>query len=260
MVDVLNPGGPAVPPPGGPYVPPPAAGEPNPNPTPAPVQTPPVEPPPPAPKLPTPTPPAPLEPIKTPAPPPSPATPPGTDESLLGNLDDIKAPPIPAIKPTVESLKIPEGVPYPKEFLAEIAKESPTVEDAQARFDTAHKLFTLMQSGAKAKNLEWIQGLKKDAEVGGQAFEASVKLYKQGVVEEFGKQFAISLSKSLLDAEPNFFKAVVRRMRAKNPSPRVDGTPIPKEEPVADMHDLAKRIYKDMSAQTPVPARTSPTF
>jgi hypothetical protein len=259
MTDELKSGGPVPPPTGAPYVPPPDAGEPNPTSSSVPVQPtviPPAQMTPPPHKQQTPPPHTPAPPLQQApvAPEQQPPAPTGPTESLLGNLETVK--------PTVESLKIPDGVVYPKEFLSKIASTSSNAVEAQARFDTAHELFTLMQGGVAAKNLEWIQGLKKDPEVGGKNWEGSKDLYRKGVVEEFGVEFANSLAKSKLDAEPNFFKAVVRRMRAKNPSPVVLGDPIPKTEaePMT-IEQTAKKMYAGMSTgYQSAPRRTGPTF
>lgn len=239
MPDVLNPGEVVPPPPGGPYVPPPDTGVPPTNP-PVPVPKPQVVPPP-GPQAPVPQkPPTPAEPIKPAEPPAKPQEP--TDSLLSGEL-----PTAPPQKPTVENLKIPEGqIVYPKEFLTKIVSKAPSVEEAQARLDTAHELLTSIQAGASVKNKEWIESLRQDAEVGGKNWEASVKLFRLGVVEEFGAEFAKGLAFGKLDAQPEFFKGVVRRMRAKNPQPRVDGDPIQKEPEPSNLEEQATKMYAGM--------------
>jgi len=254
MPDVLNPGEAAPPPPGGPYVPPPDTGVPPTNP-PVPVPKPPVATPPPVPVQVPPKPPAPPEPAKPATPP---ATPPGSTDSLL----DGELPVAPPVKPTIENLKIPEGnIKYPQEFLTKIVSKAPSVEEAQARLDTAHDLLTTIQSGASVKNKEWIEALRQDAEVGGKNWEASVKLFRLGVVEEFGAEFAKGLAFGKLDAQPEFFKGVVRRMRAKNPSPRVDGDPIVKEPEPSNLEEQATKMYSGMkTGYGKAKPRTAPTY
>ncbi len=261
MVEPLQSGDSQGPPPGGPYVPPPESDA-LPNQSAIPVQQPVVLPPvvPPAPqssKQPVPQTPPPAPPLpKPPASQPS-AAPTGPTDSLLSG--DLPTPP-PA-KPTVEALKIPEGIIYPKEFLTNITSKAPSIEEAQARLDTAHKLITMIQSGASAKNKEWIEALRQDPEVGGKNWEGSVKLYKLGVVEEFGADFAKGLAFGKLDAQPEFFKGVVRRMRAKNPQPMVSGEPQPKEPEATTIEDLAKKTYAGMkTAYGKTKQRTAPTY
>lgn len=238
------------PPPGGPYVPPP---EPAANPTqaPVPVPRPPVAPPPVAPppvqappKPPVPATPPPATPPNAPAPAAQPpAAPTGPTDSLL----DGDLPAAPPVKPTVEALKLPEGnVKYPQEFLTKIVSKAPSQEEAQARLDTAHDLLSTMLAGASVKNKEWIEALRQDPEVGGKNWDASVKLFRLGVVEEFGADFAKGLAFGKLDAQPDFFKGVVRRMRAKNPSPRVDGEPIPVKTEPTTLEEQAKVMYGGM--------------
>jgi len=225
----------ATPPAGSPSAVPPATVAPTTTQAPVPVQQPPVETPPPARTFTPPPTAAPPQAVPAATPPAAP----GTTE-LLGNLE--------ALKPTVESLKIPEGIEYPKEFLSDIASSSQTIDEAQKRFDTAHKLFTTMQQGLAAKNSEWISSLKQDSEVGGTKWEGSLDLYRKGVVEEFGVDFAKRLASSKLDAEPNFFKAVVRRMRAKSPKPVVNGeqTPPPATDEPKTTEEFAKKTYAGM--------------
>lgn len=230
-----------VPPAGGPYVPPPESGTP-PNPVPAPVQAP-VEAPPTQARVFTPPPPsAPVTPpVAAPASP-EPAKPTASEPGTPGLLTDLES-----VKPSLETLKIPEGVDYPKEFLTGIVSSSETLTEAQKRFDTAHSLYTTMQKDLIAKNSEWITNLKQDPEVGKDKWEASLDLYRKGVVEEFGLEFANKLRKGLIDAEPNFFKAVVRRMRAKSPKPIVNGEPpaSPNAEPKTT-EEFAKKTYAGM--------------
>lgn len=232
--------------PGAPYVPPPEPAA-TPNQAPVPVPKPPVVPPPVAPAVPVVKPPVPpppaTPPVKTEPAPNQPEAPKGPTDSLL----DGDLPAAPPVKPTVEALKIPEGdIKYPPEFLTKIVSKAHSVEEAQARLETAHELLTTIRSGASVKNKEWIEALRQDPEVGGKNWDASVKLFRLGVVEEFGAEFAKGLAFGKLDAQPDFFKGVVRRMRAKNPQPRVDGDPIPKVTEPTTLEDTAKVTYAGM--------------
>jgi hypothetical protein len=234
----------------GPYVPPPDTPAAPPSQAPVPVQMPQVVPPPVVPPVQAPqTPPVPVTPPKAtpPAVPASqqPTAPSGPTDTLLGELP--ATPPAVPTKPTIQDLKVPEGFKYPEEFLTKIVTKAPSVAEAQARFDTAHELLNGITSGASVKNKEWIEQLKIDPEVGGKNFDASVKLFRRGVVEEFGADFAKGLSMGKLDAQPEFFKAVVRRMRAKAPSPVVLGDQIPKApEAPKSFDDTAKNMYPKM--------------
>ncbi len=172
---------------GGPYVPPPDTPAAPPSQAPVPVQAPQVVPPPvvppaqapPIPPVPV-TPPKATPPASQPPAPQQPTAPSGPTDSLL---EEVPAtPPAPPAKPTIQALKIPEGVKYPEVFLSKIVSTAPTVEEAQARLDTAHELLTTIVSGASVKNKEWIEQLKIDPEVGGKNWDASLKLFRQGVV------------------------------------------------------------------------------
>ena len=243
---------PAVPPAGGPYVPPPDAG--TPQSPPAPVQPALVEVPPTQARVFTPPPP-PAKPAEPPVvPPASTPAPAQGSESLLGAVETLK--------PSLEALKIPDEAKelYPKEFLSGIVSDSTTLAEAQKRFDTAHQVVKLLQQGAVQKNTEWINQLKQDPEVGKANWEASVDLYRKGVVEEFGANFAKKLSEGKLDAEPDFFKAVVRRMRAKNPKPVVQGEPPAQPDGAPKTtEEFAKKTYAGMEHGYKVaPARKGP--
>jgi len=246
----------SVPPAGGPYVPPPESVAQPPNPATPPVQQPKVEIPPTQTRVQTPPPPPPVAKVETPPSTPPASTPPADSGTtgLLGNLETLK--------PTLASLKIPEGVQYDQEFLSGIVSTSSTLDEAQKRFDTAHSLVVKMQQGLVAKNSEWISNLKQDPEVGKANWEASLDLYRKGVVEEFGKEFAESLAKGKLDAEPNFFKAVVRRMRAKTPKPVVQGEPpAPASEAPKTTEGFAKQVYSGMATgYSKVPVKKGPTW
>jgi len=153
---------------------------------------------------------------------------------------------LPSQKPTLDSLKIPKDSPIPKERLEAIVTAASTVEEAQRLVDFVHGERQRDLEMLKAQNTKWIQDLKSDPEFGGKNWEESKALYKKGVVQEFGEEFAKGLASMYQDGRPEIFKAVVRRMKAVQPKPVVQGTP---PEPPKKQVDPWDRVYSSGPAE-----------
>lgn len=156
-------------------------------------------------------------------------------EQLLTPATPATPAPVEA-KPTVEALKLPEGMLVPKELLPEIISSSKTLVEAQARLEQANAVYKSGLQRLEAQNQSWISELKADQELGGQNWDESVSLYNKGVKRLFGEKFVEQLRNAKLDAMPEFVRGVVRAERLANPKPMVPGTP---EAPKATTDNMA---------------------
>ena len=148
-------------------------------------------------------------------------------------------------KLTLKSVKVPDGSLVPSEDLQEIVSTSKTAEEAQQRFDLAHKTIQKNVSKMEANNQKWLESLRNDPGVGLDNWEDNKKLFVKTVAERFGENFAKIITALKIDAEPGFFKEVIRQAKLVQPKPLVEGEPLEtKKTPPKSPEEWANNYYK----------------